>query len=189
MPVKFTFANTLMKTWLLIHQSHNLMDRSENVVFAKLGLTTRKHSVLLAIDNLPDPVTVTDVATWLDRNSNGVSMLVDRMVKDGLISRIRDMPDRRSVRLRITPRGEKIIKESRRLTWQLFQTLFFEITEEELQKMAGLLEKVRRRAFDFLKEDQSTQKLQVIDEGMVSPPRMTRMVTQDELRPETSGDD
>jgi DNA-binding MarR family transcriptional regulator len=188
-PVEFTFGNPLMKAWLLIHQSHNLMDRSENVVFAKLGLTTRKHSVLLAIDNLPDPVTVTDVAAWLDRNSNGVSMLVDRMVKDGLISRVRDMPDRRSVRLLITRKGEKIIKESRRLTWQLFQTFFFEITEEELRKMASLLEKVRGRAFDFLKEDQSTQRLRVIDEGLVSPPRITRMVTQDELRPEPSGDD
>jgi DNA-binding MarR family transcriptional regulator len=189
MPVKFTFVNPLMKTWLLIHQSHNLMDRSENVVFNKMGLTTRKHSVLLAIDNLPDPVTVTNVANWLDRNSNGVSMLVDRMVKDGLISRVRDMPDRRSVRLRITPKGEKIFRESRRLTWQLFQTLFFEITEEELREMAGLLEKVRRRAFDFLKEDQPAQRLQVIDEGLVSPPRMTRVVTQDELRPETADDD
>jgi DNA-binding MarR family transcriptional regulator len=189
MPAKFTFVNPLMRTWLLIHQSHNLMNRSENAVFAKLGLTTRKHSVLLAIDNLPDPVTVTNVANWLDRNSNGVSMLVDRMVKDGLISRVRDMPDRRSVRLKITPRGEKLVEESRRLTWQLFQSLFFEIPEEELQKVGNLLEKVRGRAFDFLKVDQSTQRPQVIDEGMQNPPRISRMVTQEDLEAEVPDND
>jgi DNA-binding MarR family transcriptional regulator len=188
MPAKFTFVHPLTRTWLLIHQCHSLMNRSENVVFTKLGLTTRKHSVLLAIDNLPDPVTVTAVANWLDRNSNGISMLVDRMVIDGLISRVRDMPDRRSVRLVMTRKGEKLVKESRRLTWQLFQTLFFEITEEELQKMGDLLEKVRGRSFDFLKLEQSTQKLQVIDEGMENPPRISRIVTQDELRPESQDD-
>ncbi len=189
MPAKFTFAHPLTKTWLLIHQCHSLMNRSENAVFIKLGLTTHKHSVLLAIDNLQDPVTVTAVANWLDRNSNGVSMMVDRMVKDGLIDRVRDMPDRRSVRLLITRKGERLINESRRLTWQLFQTLFFEISEEELQKMGNLLEKVRGRASDFLKMEQSTQKLQVIDEGMDNPPRISRMVTQDELKPESSDDD
>jgi DNA-binding MarR family transcriptional regulator len=189
MPAKFTFAHPLTRTWLLIHQCHNLMDRSENIVFNKLGLTTRKHSVLLAIDNLPDPVTVTAVASWLDRNSNGVSMLVDRMVKDGLIKRVRDMPDRRSVRLLMTRKGEKMVVESRRLTWQLFQTLFFEITGEELQNMGDLLERVRGRAFDFLKMDHSSQNLQVIDEGMVSPPPISRIVTQDELRPESSDDE
>jgi DNA-binding MarR family transcriptional regulator len=164
MPVKFTFTNPLMKTWLLIHQSHNLMTRSENAVFAKLGLSTRKHSVLLAINNMPSPVTVTDVARWLDRNANGISMLVDRMVKDGLVSRVRDMPDHRAVRLVITGKGEECIEEANRLTWQLFQSIFSEISQADLRKMSSLLEKVRFRALDFLKLDLSREKIQIIPE-------------------------
>lgn len=164
MPVKFTFANPIMKTWLLIHQSHNLMTRSENAVFAKLGLSTRKHSVLLAIKNIPSPVTVTDVARWLDRNANGISMLVDRMVKDGLVNRVRDMPDHRAVRLVITRKGEECIEEANRLTWQLFQNLFSEIGEEDLRKISSILEKVRGRALDLLKPDRAKEILQIIPE-------------------------
>jgi DNA-binding MarR family transcriptional regulator len=54
--------------------------------FIQVGLTTRKHAVLFALRNLKSPVTVPDVARWLDCNPNGISMLVDRMVKDGLLT-------------------------------------------------------------------------------------------------------
>ena len=168
MPAKFTFAHPLMKTWLLIHQSHNLMTRSENAIFAGMGLTTRKHSVLLAIKNLKSPVTVTDVARWLDRNANGISMLVDRMVDDGLISRVRDMPDHRAVRLVITPQGEKCFEDANRLTRQFFRDIFSDISEEDLLKMSGLLEKVRGRALDFLAPERSKEPLQVISEQAYS---------------------
>lgn len=164
MPVKFTFSNPLMRTWLLIHQSHNLMTRSENTIFAKMGLTTRKHSVLLAIKNLKSPVTVTDVSHWLDRNSNGISMLVDRMVNDGLISRMRDMPDHRAVRLVITRKGENCFKDANRLTRQFFQDIFSEVSEEDLRKTSNILEKVRGRALDFLRPDHAKEKLEVLSE-------------------------
>jgi len=144
------------------------MTRGENTIFATLGLTTRKHSVLLAIKNLKSPVTVTDVARWLDRNSNGISMLVDRMADDGLISRVRDMPDHRSVRLVITRKGEKSFEESNRLTRQFFRDIFSEISEEDMQKMGKLLEKVRGRALDFLAPDRSKEKLQVLLEQAIS---------------------
>jgi len=165
MPVKFTFADPLMKAWLLIHQSHNLLNRSENAIFAKMGLTNRKHSVLLAIKNLPDPVTVTDVARWLDRNPNGISMIIDRMEKDGLVERVRDMPDRRAVRLMITRRGEESFKEANVLNWQLFQEVFSRIPEEDLLKLSNILTKVRSQTLDYLKIDISKDRIQVLGEN------------------------
>ena len=163
MPVEFTFANRLMKSWLLIHQSHNLLNRSENSIFAKMGFSPRKHSVLLAIKHLPHPVTVSDVARWLDRNPNGISMLVDRMEKDGLVSRVKDIPDRRAVRLIITPRGEELYEEARVITWEFFQDVFSAIPEEELLKLGDILEKVRSKVLNFLKIDVSAEKIQVLD--------------------------
>lgn len=164
MPVKFTFANRLMKSWLLIHQSHNLLDRCENAIFAKMGLTTRQHSVLLAIKNLPDPITVTDVARWLDRNPNGISMIIDRMEKDGLVRRLKNMADRRAVRLIMTRKGEEVYEEARVFTWQLFQDIFSEISEKDLFSLCGILEEVRLKVLDFLKIDISADKIQVLGE-------------------------
>lgn len=165
MPVKFTFANPLMKTWLLIHQTHNLMTRSENAIFAKLGLSTRKHSVLIAIKTLPSPVTITDIARLLDRKANGISMLVDRMVKDGLVSRVRDMPDHRAVRLIINSKGQECLEEANRHTRQFFQDLFADIDEEDLRKVSGILQKVRGRALDFVRPGHAKEIFQVIPDN------------------------
>lgn len=141
---------------MLIHQTHNLLTRSENAVFNNLDLTTRKHAVLLALENLEDPVTVIDVARWLDRNANGISMLVERMVRDGLVNRIRDLPDRRTVRLEMTPKGKMIYQEANKLSWQMIQDVFCELSEEQLAEMAECLENVRTRTFGCLKLEKPT---------------------------------
>lgn len=173
MPAKFTFTNPLSRTWLLVHQCHRLMTRLENRILHQVGLTTRKHVVLFALRNLPDPVTVTDVAHWLDRNPNGVSMLVDRMVADGLIKRVRDLEDRRAVRLEITPKGEKAITEGNKLTQRALKELFEGITDEEFVIVSGVLEKVRFKSLDFLNLGYAKENVQLLN-GMTS--RKTRAV-------------
>ncbi len=153
-----------MKSWLLIHQSSRLLGKSEKAVLAKIGLTPRKQAVLLAMKNMPGPLTVGNIAYWLDRSPNGISTLVDRMEKDGLISRVRDMPDRRAVRLVVTPKGEERFEEGSRLFQKLFRDIFLEFSEEELQTLSTIMARVRRRTFDLLKPDRPVEKLQVLDE-------------------------
>jgi len=162
MPAKFTFTNPLAKTWLLIHQCHRLLSRAENAAFIQVGLTTRKHAVLFALRNLKSPVTVTDVARWLDRNPNGISMLVDRMVKDGLVDRIKDMPDRRSVRLEITPKGKKAIISGNKLTRGVYKQIFSGISNNDFIKISSILEKVRFKTLDYLELEYTKEEIQTL---------------------------
>jgi MarR family transcriptional regulator, organic hydroperoxide resistance regulator len=162
MPVKFTFTNPLAKTWLLIHQCHRLLIRAENAAFIQVGLTTRKHAVLFALRNLKSPVTVTDVARWLDRNPNGISMLVDRMVKDGLVKRIKDMPDRRAVRLEITAKGERAITAGNKITRQVYKQVFAGISNSDFIKISSVLEKVRFKALDYLTIEYTKEEIQML---------------------------
>jgi DNA-binding MarR family transcriptional regulator len=154
----------MMKSWLLIHQTSRLLLKSENATLGKIGLSRQKQAVLLAMKNAPGPLTVTNVAHWIDRNPNGVSTLVDRMEKDGLISRVRDMPDRRAVRLVLTPKGEERFKEGSRLFQGLFRDIFREFAEEELKTLSAIMTRVRRRTFDLLEPGRPEEKLQVLDE-------------------------
>jgi DNA-binding MarR family transcriptional regulator len=164
MPAKFTFTSPVNKSWLLIHQASRLFRKAEIATLANIGLTPRKQAVLLAMKNAPGPLTVTSIAYWLDRNPNGISTLVDRMEKDGLISRVRDMPDRREVRLVMTPKGEKLFKEGSKLFQKLFRDIFLEFSEEELLTLSAIMTRVRRRTFDLVKPDRPEEKLQVLDE-------------------------
>ena len=147
---EFSSAYPRMKVWLLIHQVSRLINIAENAVFIKLGLRKKRHSVLLALRNLKDPVTVSDVARWLDRNSNGISMLINRMEKEGLIEKVRDMPDQRAVRLITTKKGEEYFEKGRMVNRELVKTIFSDISEEDSVKMITLFEELRDKTLDYL---------------------------------------
>ena len=85
-----------LDAWILLQQVCNQISRCEDRVLSKFGLTTEQYTVLLAIERLDEPVRVTDIAQGLIRSTNSVSMIIDRMVKAGLASRMRDLPDRRN---------------------------------------------------------------------------------------------
>jgi len=121
--VKFEFENLFMRVWLLLHQTNNLVLKCEDQVFTKFGLNTEQHAVLMAIKYIDDPVTPTGVAQWLDRNTNSISLIVERMVKAGLVRRIRDLRDRRSVRLVITSNGKEILDKATVAGWELVQEI------------------------------------------------------------------
>ena len=164
MPVKFSFNHPYLKTWLLLHQTYHLVVRSEDIVFSQVGITTQQHSVLMAIRYMQSPVTPKDVANWLDRNPNGISMLIDRMVKDGLVERIRDLRDRRSVRLEITEKGNTRLDEATFIGWQLIENILSSVQEDELVLLTDLLEKVREKAFDNLNPDRNITEVKIINE-------------------------
>ena len=164
MPVKFTFSSPLMKSWLLIHQSHRLLEKNEKKVFAQFGITPRKHAVLMAVKSLPAPLKVTDVAKWLDRNPTGISMLVDRMEKDGLIRKLPDKNDRRAIKLEITSKGETVYKESTKAIRKLYDDIFRRnFSEEELQTLCSLLEKVQRINLKIYAPERVNEELQILD--------------------------
>jgi len=150
MPVKFQFTNQRLLTWLLCHQCYNLMFKCEDAVFAKAGLTTQKHAVLAAVNYIDDPVTVTEVAHWLDRNPNGISTLVDRMEKDGLVKRARDLRDRRSVRLVMTRKGKDIFEQATISGWELAQEILSCLSDEDIRTLNSLFERMREKAFEYL---------------------------------------
>ena len=150
MTVKFIFDNPLLKIWLLLHQTYNLVLKSEDVVFARLGLSTQQYAVLIAIKHFRGRVTPVDLANWLDRNPNGISMLLYRMEEHGLVERVRDLRDHRSLRVVMTDKGKKVLEQATIVSWQLVQEVLSRISEEELRMLIEMLEGVRKDVFEHL---------------------------------------
>ena len=159
MPVKFTFDDHFlsMSTWLLLHQTYNSILRCEDKIFSQHGITTEQHSVLIAVAHVDNPATPTEVAQWLDRNTNSVSLIVERMVRAGLIRRIRDLRDRRSVRLVITDKGKEILYRATDYAWTMVQEILSGLPEEELRTLNSLLETVREKAIEYLKPGETLE--------------------------------
>ena len=116
MPVKFTMNEPILMTWLLCRQTHNLLSKCENRVLAEIGLTPEQQAALNAIKFIDGPVKPTEVAEWLDRSPNSITLIIDRMEKRGLVKRIRDHEDRRSVLLIMTENGSEILNQANILT-------------------------------------------------------------------------
>ena len=150
MPIKFQFENPDKGVWVLLRQVHNLVSRCEDQVFSKHGLTTEQHGVLMAIKHINGPVRITDIARWLDRSVNSVSMIVDRMVKAGLLRRTRDRKDRRTVFVTITSKAEKAYIPATVAGWELVQEILSSLSDEDKLTLVKLLETIRDKTYEYL---------------------------------------
>jgi DNA-binding MarR family transcriptional regulator len=69
------------------------------------GLSPAQHQALLAIAGMAPPVTMGDLARWLDIKPHSAGELVDRLEGLQLVRRRADAGDRRRVILSLTPRA------------------------------------------------------------------------------------
>jgi DNA-binding MarR family transcriptional regulator len=150
MTIKFKFENLDKGAWLLLRQVPNLVSRCEDQVFSKHGLTTERHAVLMVIKHIDGPVRPTDVARWLDLSVNSVSMIIDRMVKAGLVKRVRDRKDRRTVFLTITSKAEKAYLLATVAGWELIREILSPLSDKDKRTLVKLLEMLRDKTYDYL---------------------------------------
>jgi DNA-binding MarR family transcriptional regulator len=163
MPVKFKFKNLDKGSWVLLRQAYNLIVKCEDQVFSEYELTTEKHAVLMAIKHIDGPVRITDIARWLDRSVNSVSMIIDRMVKAGLVRRVRDRKDRRTVFVTMTGKAEKAYVPATAAGWGLIQEILAPLSDEDKRTLIRLLETLRDKTYDYLDSGKVVEEVRISD--------------------------
>jgi DNA-binding MarR family transcriptional regulator len=150
MTVNLESQELVLRLWFLMHRDHGLLKRCEDQMYAENGLTMEQFSALVAMKYIGDHVRITDVAEWIGRSPNSVSMIIDRMVKAGLVRRIRDRSDRRVVRLVTTSKAESAIERSTRAGWEFIQEIMLPLSQEDRHTFARLLERLRYDTLNYL---------------------------------------
>ena len=161
MPIKFKFENVDKGAWILLRQAYNLIFRCEDRVFGEYNLSTEKHTVLMAVKNISGPVRITDIARWLDRSVNSVSMIIDRMVKAGLVKRTRDRKDRRTVFVTLTNKAEEVYVPATTAGWELVQEILSPLSNEDKRTLIRLLETIRDKTYDYLEPGGAVEEVKV----------------------------
>jgi DNA-binding MarR family transcriptional regulator len=159
MTVNLESQNLLLKLWFLIHRDYALLKGCEDQLYGEKGLTTEQYAVLAAIKYLGDPVRITDVARWMGRRTNSVSMIIDRMVKAGLVRRVRDRSDRRTVHLIITSKGENRLEPATRAGWEFIQKIVLPLSDEDRHTAARLLEMIRYETLNYLNPGEDIEEM------------------------------
>jgi DNA-binding MarR family transcriptional regulator len=77
------------------------------------GLTHVQHQLLVAVQGHPgmEPPTIGDLAGYLLQRHHSTVELVDRAEATGLVQRVADGTDARVVRVRLTAKGDRILRE------------------------------------------------------------------------------
>jgi DNA-binding MarR family transcriptional regulator len=94
------------------YQIRSFLNLSEQAARAA-GLEPQHHQLLLAIKGAPPPreATISYLAERLQLQHHSLVELLDRLEARFLVRRIRGSADRRIVLLRITPRGERLLRQ------------------------------------------------------------------------------
>jgi DNA-binding MarR family transcriptional regulator len=147
----------VLRLWYMIHHTHDLIKMCEDQVFPKYGITTEQYVVLITIKY--GHVRPTDIAQWLARSPNSISMIADRMVRAGLIRRVRDRSDRRVVRLVITSKGENALKQAHRAGWELLRGILSPLSYEERKTFLKLMMKTQQEATKHLNPEADIEEI------------------------------
>ena len=145
----FESENTLFRLWLLLHRVRDALFLCEDSVFANYGLTTEQFTLLAAVKG-GGTLRPSDLAFYMERSPNSVSMLVDRMVKAGLVRRTRDRKDRRVVNVALTGKGEKAVVGAAPVGWELLHKLLSPVSDKDRHALVGLLETIKCECLGYL---------------------------------------
>jgi DNA-binding MarR family transcriptional regulator len=151
--------NVALRTWVLEQRTRDLLRKCEDKVLGEYNITTEQYLTLIAIEYLDDPVRPTDVARWLLRKGNSASMIIDRMVKAGLVRRVRDRHDRRVVRVVITSKGRETFEQVTPVYWGLVEQILSSLSYEDKHTLISLLERLRDTAFEYLNPERDIREI------------------------------
>jgi len=149
MPIRLTQREPVGDAWLMLHQTYDSIIKCEESTLAEFSLPVQQYLVLRVIKYAPDPVNSVVVSNWLDRNHNSISSIVDRMEKAGYLKRVKNVNDRRSAILIITPKGETLYRKTCKTAEELPKKVLSVLTEKELKSLLRLLHKIRENTFEI----------------------------------------
>jgi DNA-binding MarR family transcriptional regulator len=146
-------ANTVLRLWLLLHRVHDVVTLCEESILREYGLTPEQFAVLASVKSDGGSLRPVDLALMLERSPNSVSMLIDRMVKAGLVRRTRDRKDRRAVNVTLTSKGAKALEPAAPADWEFIQKILLTLRDKDRHALADTLEMVKCEAFAYLRPE------------------------------------
>ena len=136
--------------WRMVYQTYtrfkNGMDRTLN----EYGITMEQYLVLVTVKFHDPPIRITDIAWWLERSTNSISMLVDRMVKAGLLRRVRDRSDRRAVNVFLTSKAENALEPANPAAWEFMQQGMSPLSYKDKLTFASLFKLINYKLLEHL---------------------------------------
>jgi len=129
-------------TYHLVHAAQEVEARVERAL-DEVGLSLAKVKLLRHLHSAKDPLPLGALAEKNSCVKSNVTQLMDRMEAEGLVKRVPDPDDRRSVRAVITIEGRRKYEAAAKRLTTAEAELLGSFTASERELLTGFLEKLR----------------------------------------------
>jgi DNA-binding MarR family transcriptional regulator len=144
-------SNDALKAWVRLRQASDAVERVLGTGLGKRDTTLAQIDVLGLISVSKEPLTPGAIASYTFRQPHSISAQVIRMSRAGLVKKTRSKNDQRVVKIKIQPKGEELLKETRQAGPGEARRLFKScLTQKEIKQLDGLLRRVRDCALQEL---------------------------------------
>jgi len=142
------------KMWVRLFGTATVVQRARELELAKVGITPIQAGVLMLLKTATKPMTPTQLARTLYREPHSMSALLQRMEKQGLIERTKDLDQRNLVRISITKKGEATFK--RQWAAKVTTNITSCLSDKEMSMLETSLDKLRASAVEIIRRMQPT---------------------------------
>lgn len=93
--------------WILLSQTRHVIARARKKELRKYNISAIQAGALFVIHALGDKAIPAEISRWLFREPHSVSELLNRMEKQGLVKKVRDLERKNQVRVVLTEKGRE----------------------------------------------------------------------------------
>ncbi len=116
--------------------------RQQAKEFYKTRITIPQFAILEYLNREIEPK-MTDISKMLKVTTAAVTGIVDKLVKDGYVTRKSDPDDRRIIKIKITAKGNDLIKKMLEYRRQMVIKIFGKISEKDREDYLRILTNIK----------------------------------------------
>lgn len=138
--------------WLLLIRAKDVIHKARHEELWQGGISSSTEAgILFLVRSLSDRATPAEISRHLFRRSHGISTLISRMEKKGLVRKIHDLDRKNLVRVEMTDKGRQAYNYAARLT--SIHRIISSLSEDERHRLSLLLGKLCEKASEELGVD------------------------------------
>jgi len=139
------FDSLQQEAYLSLWRTYDRLKSIEDQLFAQWGITPQQYNVLRLLEvRHPEPIATLTLSGRLVSRAPDVTRMLDKLESNAWIERLRSDEDRRSVFVRITSKGKKLLREIAQPLAESHVAQVGHLSGKELTQLCELLRKARQ---------------------------------------------
>src|SRR6478752_1237562 len=138
------FDSPEQEAYLALWRTYDRLRALEDELFAGFDLTAQQYNLLRLLRAAHEPIPTLAVAERLVSRAPDITRMLDRLEKDGFISRVRSTSDRRTVLVSLTARGKALLDRIAEPLRACHQRQLGHLAANELKSLIALLKAARQ---------------------------------------------